>query len=64
MESSERKLLSLKEALATYSMSRPTLTRTAKEAGALVRIGCKYFVIVKKMDDELNRRAKANEAIG
>ena len=63
MESSERKLLSLKEALATYSMSRPILTRTAKEAGALVRIGCKYFVIVRKMDDELNRRAKANEAV-
>ena len=64
MENPGRKLLSLKEALETYSMSRPTLTRTAKEAGALVKIRRKYFVIVKKMDDELNRRAEANEAVG
>ena len=64
MENPGRKLLNLKEARETYSMSRPTLTRTAKEAGALVKIGRKYFVIVKKMDDELNRRAEANEAVG
>ena len=53
--------LKTKQAMMRYSMCRNLLTETAKEAGALIKIGRAVFIDTEVLDDYMSKHVVEDE---